>query len=102
ADVTSDDVTIDGDNISIAIPQATLFNVRLLGPIEVENKQGILKRVLQNEDGYNEALSELSKIAEETATKEEFINRATDRAKEEVQQLVGYVAQGKTIQILVK
>ena len=102
ADVTSDDVTIDGENITITIPQASLFNVRLLGPIEVENKQGILKRVLQNEDGYNEALSELSKIAEATATKEEFISRATDRAREEVQQLVSYVAQGKNIQIQVK
>lgn len=102
ANVTSNDVTINEDVITIKIPEASLFNVRLVGPVEVENSQGILKRLLQNEDGYNEALSELSKIAEETATQEEFIARATDRAKEEVKQMLGYVAQGKTINIEIK
>lgn len=102
ANVSSDDVTINDDMVTIVIPEASLFNVRLVGPIEVENKQGILKRLLQDEDGYNEALSELSKIAEDTATREEFVERATDRAKEEVRQMLGYVAQGKTIQVEIK
>ncbi len=102
ANISSDDVTIEEDKVTIQIPKATLFNVRLVGPIEVENKQGILKRILQDEDGYNEALSELSMIAEETATREEFVERATDRAKEEVKQMLGYVAQGKIIDVNVK
>jgi hypothetical protein len=102
ANVSSDDVSVEGDVITITIPSATLFNVRLVGPIEVENKQGLLKRILQDEDGYNEALSELSKIAEETATREEFVERATDRAKEEVRQMLGYVAQGKSIDVVIK
>ncbi len=102
ANVSAEDVVIADDVITITIPGATLFNVRLVGPIEVQNQQGILKRLLQSEDGYNEALSELSKIAEETATQEEFVTRATDRAKEEVKQMLGYVAQDKTISILIK
>ncbi len=102
ANVSSDDVTIVDDAITIKIPEATLFNVRLVGPIEVENKQGILKKLLQDEDGYNEALSELSKIAEQTATQEEFVTRATDRAKEEVKQMLGYVAEGKSINVEIK
>jgi len=102
ANVSAEDVVIADDVITITIPGATLFNVRLVGPIEVQNQQGILKRLLQSEDGYNEALSELSKIAEETATQEEFVTRATDRAKEEVKQMLGYVAQYKTISILIK
>jgi len=102
AKVTADDITFDDNTITIKIPKASLFNVRLVGPVEVENSQGILKRLLQNEDGYNEALSELSKIAEETATKEEFTGLATEKAKDEVQRLVGYVAQGKTITIEIK
>lgn len=102
ANVSAEDVVIADDVITITIPGATLFNVRLVGPIEVQNQQGILKRLLQSEDGYNEALSELSKIAEETATQEEFVARATDRAKEEVKQMLGYVAQDKTITILIK
>jgi hypothetical protein len=102
AGVSADDVTITEDLITIQVPSATLFNVRLVGPIEVENQQGILKRLLQNEDGYNEALSELSKIAEETATRDEFVARATDRAKEEVRQMLGYVAVGKNIYVEIK
>ena len=102
ANVNSDDVIVVNDIITIKIPEATLFNVRLVGPIEVENKQGILKKILQDENGYNEALSELSKIAEETATKEDFISRATDRAKEEIKQILGYVAQGRTINVEIK
>ncbi len=102
ANVTAEDVVIADNVITIEIPGATLFNVRLVGPIEVQNQQGILKRLLQSEDGYNEALSELSKIAEETATQEEFVARATDRAKEEVKQMLGYVAQDKTVMVLIK
>ncbi len=102
ANVSAEDVMIADDVITITVPGATLFNVRLVGPIEVQNQQGILKRLLQSEDGYNEALSELSKIAEETATQEEFVARATDRAKEEVKQMLGYVAQDKTVMVLIK
>ncbi|MDF1497061.1 MAG: DUF4230 domain-containing protein [Patescibacteria group bacterium] len=102
ANVSAEDVVIADDVITIKIPGATLFNVRLVGPIEVQNQQGILKRLLQSQDGYNEALNELSKIAEETATQEEFVARATDRAKEEVRQMLGYVAEGKNINVEIK
>ncbi len=102
ASVTTNDVIIADNVITINVPQATLFNVRLIGPIEMQNQQGILKRLLQSEDGYNEALSELSKIAEQTATQEEFVTRATDKAKEEVKQMLGYVAQEKTIIVQIK
>ncbi|MFZ6015801.1 MAG: DUF4230 domain-containing protein [Patescibacteria group bacterium] len=102
AKVSADDISVSDDGVTVKIPQANLFNVRLVGPVEVENNQGILKRLLQNEDGYNEALSELSKIAEQTATKEEFVTLATGKAKDEVGRLVGYVAQGKTITIEIK
>ena len=102
AKVAEQDVVIQDDKIVVTVPAASLFNVRLVGPIDVKNEQGLLKRVLQNEDGYNEALSELSKIAEETAKKQEFVDRATERAKEEVSRLVSYVAQGKTVEVNVK
>jgi len=100
--VTAEDIKIEGNTINLTLPKASLFNVRLLGPIDVENKQGILKRLLQSEDGYNEALSELSKIAEQTAMKEEFIMRATNNAKEEVARMIGYVAERKTVVAQVK
>jgi hypothetical protein len=102
AKVTEQDVAIQADKIVVTVPAASVFNVSLVGPIDVKNDQGILKRVLQSDDGYNEALAELSKEAEAAAKTPEFIQRATDQAKEEVSRMLGYVAQGKTIEVQVK
>ncbi|MFH1621281.1 MAG: DUF4230 domain-containing protein [Patescibacteria group bacterium] len=100
AKVSEQDVVIEDQKITVTVPTSSLFNVRLVGPIDVRNDQGILKRVLQNEDGYNEALAELSRIAEETANKPEFLDRATLRAKDDIARLLGYVAEGKTIEVI--
>ncbi len=103
AEVKQEDVEIDaGGNVTIAIPRATLFNVRLVGPIDVKNRQGILKRLFDADDGYNEALSELSRAAEEMATREELLARANDRATEDVATLVGYVARGRQVTVILK
>jgi hypothetical protein len=102
AKVSAEDVSIQGDTITVRVPRASVFNVRLVGPIDLQNKQGILKRVLENENGYNEAQAELSKIAEEQATKPELLDRATERAKEDIARLLGYVTEGKKVIIDVK
>jgi hypothetical protein len=102
AKVATEDVMITNESVTVTVPKASLFNVRLVGPIDVQNKQGILKRVLQSEDGYNEALTELSRVAEEQARRPELIDRATERAKEDVARLLGYVAEGKQIVVQVK
>lgn len=98
-DIVIDDAT---NTITIMMPKARLFNSRLVGPIEVKNNQGVLKRLLNSDDGYNESLSLLSQTAEATAQKEEMLARATDQAKEDIGTLLGYVAQGKTIRIELK
>lgn len=100
--VTSEDVMVEDDKIIVKIPQAKVFNVRLVGPLDVKNTQGILKRLLENEEGYNEAQAELTKAAEQAALRPEFIDRATNAAKEEVARLVGYVARDKTVEVQVK
>ncbi len=102
AKVSEQDIIFEEQKITVTVPTSSLFNVRLVGPIDVRNEQGILKRVLQSEDGYNEALAELSRIAEETAKKPDFLDRAADRAKEDVARLLSYVAEGKTIEVKTK
>lgn len=102
AKVSVDDVKIESDKITVNVPRASVFNVRLIGPLDVKNDQGILKRVLENEDGYNEAQAEMSRVAEEAATKPELLDRATEHAKEDVARLLGYVAQGKAIVVNVR
>jgi hypothetical protein len=104
AGMSADDVTIDDatNTVTVRIPSAKLFDSRLVGPIELKNNQGILKRLLNSDDGYNDALALLSKTAEEAAQKPEIIAVANDHAKEDLTQILGYVAQGKTVKVEVK
>ena len=104
AQVGSDDVTVDEEagKITVRIPASKLFNSRLVGPIELKNKEGILKKILDSDDGYNEALTVLSQTAEEMALREELIERANDRAREDIARLLGYVAEGKTVVVELK
>lgn len=95
--LSADDVQIDGNNVKVRIPKASIFNVRPVGPLDVKNEQGLLKRILENENGYNEASAELSKQAENAANQPEFINKASESAKQEIMRTLGYVAQGKSV-----
>lgn len=96
------DIKISSDKITVEIPGAEIFNSRLVGEISVINTQGILKRVLQNDDGYNQAMAELIKQAESAATSTEMMAVANDKAKEEIKRLVGYMALDKDIIVVIK
>lgn len=102
AEVKSEDVSVAADGISVKIPQAKLFNTRLVGPVEVKNEQGILKRLLDSDDGYNVALAELSRVAEEAAKRPELVSRASDRARDDVSRLLGYVVPGGKVSVEIK
>jgi hypothetical protein len=101
AAVGEDDVTLDetAGTVTVHIPHASLFNTRLVGPIEVKNRQGILKRIFDADDGYNEAFTQLSKTAEATATRPELVERAEERAREDVARLLGYTARGTLVKV---
>jgi hypothetical protein len=100
--ITAEDIRVNDNTVIIYIPRAQLFNARLVGPLDVENTRGILKRLLYSDNGYNEALAELTKVAEASAIKPELINRATESAKAEVTRLVGLVSKNRTIEVQVK
>lgn len=100
--ITAEDISVNDNTVVIYIPRAQLFNARLVGPLDVENTRGILKRLLYSDDGYNESLAELTKVAEESATKPELITRATESAKAEVTRLAGLVSKNRTIEVQVK
>ncbi len=100
AKITQDDVVIDGDNITVTIPKATLFNSRLVGPMEVKNEKGLLKKITDSDSGYNEALQVLNQQAEQNAQTADMLERADARAIEDTTQLLGFVAQGKKITVI--
>jgi hypothetical protein len=102
AKITEQNVRIDGDTVTIVLPSASVFNVRPIGPIDVKNTQGVLKRLLEKDTGYNEALAELTKQAEEAAKQPELLERANVRAKEDIERFLRYVVQGKQVVVEVR
>ncbi|MDQ7814668.1 MAG: DUF4230 domain-containing protein [Patescibacteria group bacterium] len=99
AKITQDDVVVGEEEITVTIPKATLFNSRLVGPLEVKNEKGLLKRITDSDSGYNEALQILNQEAEKNALGAELLGRADERAKEDTARLLGFVAEGKKITI---
>lgn len=99
AKITQDDIAIEGDVITVTIPKATLFNSRLVGPMEVKNEKGLLKKLTDSDSGYNEALQVLNQEAEKNAQTAEMLDRADLRAQEDTERLLSFVAQGKTIAV---
>jgi hypothetical protein len=102
ANIGADDIEVTGDKVIVTVGGAELFNSRLVGSINVENKQGILKRLFDNDDGYNQALAELTSQAEDAANDLDLIDRANERAVEEISRLLGYVATGREVEVIVK
>lgn len=100
--ITEGDVVVSGEGVQVYIPQAEIFNSRLVGEVTVENKQGILKRLFENDDGYNQAMAELTKLGEQAASDAQMIKVANDRARDEIGRLVGYIAPEKKIEIIVR
>ncbi|MCX6782056.1 MAG: DUF4230 domain-containing protein [Candidatus Magasanikbacteria bacterium] len=101
-EMKAEDIQMSGGKITVTIPGAKIFNSRLVGDINVENKQGILKRILENDDGYNQAMAELIKQAESAATSTLMMEAANDKAKEEIKRLVGYMAPDKEVTVTIK
>ena len=93
------DVSITDGSVLLRVPRPKIFNTRLVGPIEVKNSQGILKRLLEPNDGYNEALTALAKAAETAASKEEIKQRAENVSVGELQRLVRLISPGTAVTI---
>ena len=102
ADIGADDVEVTANKVIVTVEGAELFNSRLVGSINVENKQGILKRLFDNDDGYNQALAELTGQAEDAANDPDLIDRANERAVEEISRLLGYVITDREVEVVVK
>lgn len=103
AKLTANDIQVTETEIQVRIPPATLFNTRLVGPIEVKNTQGLLKRLLEPDDGYNLALVELTSAAEVAARKPEITERTTEKSIMEIQRLVALILQddGRSVRVTI-
>lgn len=102
AKLGEEDVKVETDKVTVTIPSVEIFNSRVVGEINLENKQGILKRIFENDDGYNQAAEEMIRQAEQNATTAEMLANANQKAQEEIERLVGYIAKDKTVEVVLK
>lgn len=99
AKLAESDVAVNGSTVTIRTNGPSVFNTRLVGPIEVRNSQGLLKRVLEPDDGYNQALAELERAANAAANREEILARAKSVSETELARLVRLIARDATVRI---
>ena len=95
--VGESDIVVTGDAIEIAVPEVSTFSVEVIGDVQVTNKQGVLKKILDNEDGYNESVELLKDKAREVAARVDIRKEAEENAIDEISRLVGYIDGGKII-----
>ena len=102
AKLGDDDIKVEKEKVTVAIPAVEIFNSRIVGEINLENKQGILKRIFERDDGYNQATAEMIKQAETNATTPEMLAAADAKAREEIQRLVSFIVKDKTVEVVVR
>ncbi|MBT3419324.1 MAG: DUF4230 domain-containing protein [Candidatus Magasanikbacteria bacterium] len=92
------DVEITKDTLTLTLPPVSIYGVELIDDVVLENKQGVLKKVFDNDNGYNKAIEILKgdakKAVEESPT---LLGEAKESAKDEVTKLLRYLQIEKDI-----
>ncbi len=100
--MSEQDITVSNNKIIVKITPVEIFDDRILGDINLQNKQGVLKKLFENEDGYNEAQTEILSRAAAAASSEENLLSANQKAAEEVKRIIGYMVKDKNTEIIVE
>jgi hypothetical protein len=99
SELNASDIVFEGEKIYISVPAVKIFDVHLVGPLDLKNEKGLLKRLIDHDDGYNEALTELIKAAENAGTEPQILTRAAETSRTELGRLLEYIAPQKTIEV---
>lgn len=100
--LTDQDVKVADKQIAIKLPAIEIYSTELLGDIELRNTQGILKKIFDNEDGYNLALGKLIEQAQVTANQEKLVAEAKLSTQKEIDRLIRLVAPDWSVQVVFK
>ncbi|HLD61300.1 MAG TPA: DUF4230 domain-containing protein [Patescibacteria group bacterium] len=84
-------IQVEPERIVVRLPNVEEHSVELLGDITLTNKQGVLKKVFDDDDGYNAAFTVLKEEARKTAASDLLRNEAKTSAQKEITRLVRLV-----------
>jgi hypothetical protein len=97
--LSEEDVIVSRDKIEMTIPDVETHSIELIGQIELQNRQGIFKKIFDHDDGYNVALEQLKDATRSAAESEVLRADAAESAREEIERLIRFVAGDKELQI---
>lgn len=100
--LTLADIQQNGNKITVALPVPVRYSTEILGAVNVQNKQGVLKKVFDNDDGYNQALENLKAAAERAAETPELRQDVQQETSREVVRLVQAIMPDSEITIVFK
>lgn len=100
--LSEEDIVVNSNAIEITIPKPTIFSTDILGDITVQNKQGILKRIFNSDDGYNSAYTALKQEAQSTLETETLYKEMEENAKKQIMKFIQFIEPLKSITILFK
>jgi hypothetical protein len=95
----SEDIVVGPSSVSVLLPPVTVNSAELVGNITLQNKQGIFKRIFDNDAGYNTAYQELRTRAIADATTSTIMAEAKESTKVQVTRLIQLVAPERQIEI---
>jgi hypothetical protein len=87
----SDSVKVSGNKITVVLPPVEVQSIELASEINLDNNQGILKKLLDNNDGYNDALNQLRSQAQQVAMTENIQTKTREEAEREISRLVNFL-----------
>lgn len=99
AKLQQDDVKITSQEIIINIPPVEQKSIELLGNIILQNKQGILKKIFDNDPGYNIAYTKLKEEALNAIVKDELQQEARNNTEKQLIRLLQFVQPDRKIRI---
>jgi hypothetical protein len=95
----AEDLSLADKQITLKLPAIEIYSTELLGDIELRNTQGILKKIFDNEDGYNLALGKLKEQAQVTANQEALVAEAKINTQKEIERLIRLAAPSLEVKV---
>lgn len=89
--ISAENISVTSDAVTVILPRGEIVKTSLVGPLDVHNDQGLLKRMFDYDDGYNQALEALAIEAEDAARELGIVRDADVQAKREVTRLLSFV-----------
>lgn len=95
--ITQQDIIVTDKEIQITLPAVETQSTELLGNIILTNKQGIIKKIVNNDDGYNAALTKLKEESTKAVQTPELRAEATQNAQKEIKKFLQFVDPQKEV-----